>query len=355
MNMRKIIPRINLRKKRPARFWLMSAIFVLILFGGGVGALRSWQAYNLQPVVASRKTTSYFTVASGSSVREIGIGLKKAALIRNSGAFEIYVRSKELGDKLQAGTYILSPAMSAQEIVAKMAEGDVARNLFTILPGKTLGDIKKAFLDAGYSPNELETAFSPATYAGHPALVSLPKGASLEGYIYPDSYQRQSDTPARTIISAALDEMSKYLTPELAASFASEGLSIHQGIILASVVYMETDDPEAQPTVAQVFLSRLKQNLALGSDVTAFYASDLAGKPRSVAIDSPYNTRIYPGLPPGPISNVNRSALKAVAKPSKTDYLYFVAGDDDKKTIHFTRTVAEHEEAVRRYCTKSCG
>lgn len=326
----------KLRRKRPAKFWLVIAIITLILVAGGVGALRSWQAHNLAPVAVNSKDTSYFTVAAGSSVLDISLDLKRANLIRSSRAFEIYVRSKELGDKLQAGTYILSPSLSVQQIVTKMTEGDVAKNLFTILPGKTLDEIKEAFAKAGYSKSEIQTAFNPSTYADHPALASLPKGASLEGYLYPDSYQRLSDTPARTIIRASLGEMNKHLTAELAAGFAANGLSVHKGIILASVVYMETDDPEPQPTVAQVFLKRLREGMRLESDATT----------------PVFNTYENAGLPPTPISNVTASALNAVANPSPTDYLFFVSGDDDR--THFSKTRAEHEEAVRRYCTKKC-
>jgi UPF0755 protein len=328
--------KISVNRKRPPKLWLIAAILVLILVAGGVGALRSWQAHNLEPVAASSKATSYFTVAAGSSVHDIGLDLQRAGLIRSSRAFEIYVRGKEQGDNLQAGTYVLSPAMSVQQIVAKMVGGDVARNLFTILPGKTLDEVKKAFAEAGYGKVEIESAFKPSNYADHPALASLPKGASLEGYLYPDSYQRLSDTPVRSIIRASLDEMNKYLTPDLAAAFASHGLSVYQGVILASVVYMETDDPEPQPTVAQVFLKRLREGMRLESDATTHV----------------YNTYENPGLPPTPISNVTASALQAVASPSKTDYLFFVSGDDD--TTHFSKTRIEHEEAVSRYCTKKC-
>ncbi|MEX1995727.1 MAG: endolytic transglycosylase MltG [Candidatus Saccharimonadales bacterium] len=329
--------KFSLPIKKSSKVWLITAVLVLILLAGGVGALRSWQAHNLSPVAASNKDTSYFTVAAGSSVQDIGLDLKRASLIRSSQAFEIYVRGKELGVKLQAGTYILSPSMSVQQIVKKMTEGDVARNLFTILPGKSLKEIKKAFADAGYGKKEIQTAFNPITYADHPALASLPKGASLEGYLYPDSFQRLSNTPAKTIIRASLGEMSKHLTAELAAGFAANGLSIHKGIILASVVYMETDDPEPQPTVAQVFLKRLREGIRLESDATT----------------SVYNTYENAGLPPTPISNVTASALNAVANPSKTDFLFFVSGDDD--TTHFSKTRAEHEKAVQRYCTKKCG
>jgi UPF0755 protein len=329
---------------------ILALLAVVII--GGIWSLRTWYSNSLKPVSTS-ETTSYFTVKSGMNVHDIGQGLQKQGLIRSSKAFETYVRSNEDNDKLQAGTYSLSPSMSTSLIVRKMVVGDVSKNLLTILPGKRLDQIKQTFKKAGYSDAEIESAFNPASYVDHPALTSLPKGASLEGYLYPDSFQKQSDTPATTIIRESLDEMNKHLTVDVTSGFAKQGLSVYQGITMASIVLAESGDPASQPTIGQVFLTRLKQNMALGSDVTAFYASALANKPPRVDIESPYNTRIHTGLPPGPINNVTDSALKAVAHPADTDYLFFVAGDDKK--IHFAHTEAEHEQNISQYCTKSCG
>jgi UPF0755 protein len=123
-------------------------------------------------------------------------------------------------------------------------------------------------------------------------------------------------------------------------------------VILASIVNQESGDPNAQPTIAQVFLLRLKQGMLLQSNVTANYAADLAGVARNVAINSPYNTYLHQGLPPGPIGNVTASALKAVAHPSNTTYLFFIAGDNG--AIHFSSTEAEHEQAIKQYCHNLC-
>ncbi len=325
---------------------------VAIVIVGGVWALRTWYSNSLKPVSSTSSMASYFTIKTGSSVHQIGADLQSQGIIRNGKAFETYVRSNEYNDKLQAGTYYLSPSMSTQTIVRKMVIGDVAKNLLTILPGKRLDQIEAAFKKAGYSDAEIAQAFNPSNYPNHPALTSLPKGASLEGYLYPDSFQKQGDTPATSIVKESLDEMNKHLTADITASFASQGLNAYQAITLASIVAQESDDPSSQPMVAQVFLSRLKQNMALGSDVTAFYASAIAHQTPNVTIDSPYNTRIHTGLPPGPIGNITTSALNAVAHPANTDYLYFVAGDDKK--IHFAHTEQEHEQNIKQYCTKAC-
>src|SRR3989344_4124218 len=321
--------------RRSPKLLMVVVLIVLLVLGGGIIGLRSWYNKNLTPVSTSAQSR-YFTVTSGSSLHQIGVKLKSAGLIRNTRAFETYVRSNELHDKLQAGTYSLSSSMSVSQIVKKMVDGDVAKNLLTILPQKRLDEIKEAFAKTGYSKTEIDAAFNPANYHGHPALASLPPGASLEGYLYPDSFQKQADTPASTIVRESLDEMQKYLTPDIINGIAAHSLSIFQGITLASIVAQETDDPQYQPTVAQVFYKRLSQGIRLESDPTAFYVAAVEGKERSLAIESPYNTYKNDCLPPGPISNMTHDALRAVANPAAADFLFFVAGDDFK--VHFSRT-----------------
>jgi UPF0755 protein len=339
-------------QKIGAKQFLLAILFAILVIVAGVWTLRTWYSANLKPL-SSSMTTSYFTVKSGETVHQIGGKLQQQHLIKSSKAFETYVRSNELHNKLQAGTYVLNPAMNVQQIVKKMVTGEVARNLLTILPAKRLDQIKNSFKAAGYSQQEVDQAFNVANYSGHPALAGLPAGASLEGYLYPDSFQKQADTPASAIIHESLDQMAKHLTPDVVSGFAAQGLNSYQGVILASIVAQETDNPAYQPTVAQVFYRRLHLNMTLGSDVTAFYASAIAAKPKSVTIESPYNTRLHTGLPPGPIGNVTDKALAAVAHPSNTDFLYFVAGDDKK--VYFSHTAAEHEQAIKSYCSKECG
>jgi UPF0755 protein len=130
------------------------------------------------------------------------------------------------------------------------------------------------------------------------------------------------------------------------------GLSMHEGIILASIVEQEVSTPEDRAKVAQVFYNRMKRGMLLQSDVTAFYGAHILGVSPSTHVDSPYNTYVHPGLPVGPISNVSATSLQAVANPANSDYLYFVAGDDG--TTYFSHTQAEHEALVRQYCIKLC-
>ncbi|MBX4188611.1 endolytic transglycosylase MltG [Candidatus Saccharibacteria bacterium] len=332
------------------RIWLIIAILLVLFVGAGLAA-RGWYNRNLAAVSSSQQTT-YFPVANGSTLHDIATDLKRAGLIRSTTAFEAYVRGRQLYAKMQAGTYALTPSMSTPQIVDKIVKGEVSKSYVTILPGKTVKQIRQTFKQAGYGDAELDGAFNPSTYPDEPVLDNLPPGASLEGFLYPDTFQMDPSTPAQTIIRESLEEMQAHLTPDIVNGFKAQGLSVFQGVTLASIVYQESGDPSAEPTVAQVFLSRLKQGIMLGSDVTAFYAANLVGAGQTLGVDSPYNTRIHSGMPPGPIGNMTDDALKAVAHPATTDYLFFVAGDDGR--IHFSHTEAEHEQAVKQYCTKQC-
>jgi UPF0755 protein len=337
------------------RYWsgkrgIIVLLLLVVLVFGGIWTLRSWYNRNLQPVSSSQSTV-YFTVSPGETRNQIAENLEQAHLIRSAKAFENYVRSNEV-QNLQAGTYTLSPSMSVKKIVGIISGGEVAKNLLTILPGKRLDQIKTKFLDEGYTQAQVDSAFNPTQYADLPVLASLPSGASLEGYLYPDSFQKEADTPAETILRESLQEMQKYLTQDIIDGFGAQGLSVYQGITLSSIVLKETSNPSDQPAVAQVFLTRYHQGMMLGSDVTAFYGAQVAGATPSVTYDSPYNTRLYTGLPPGPISNVTYDSMKAVAHPATSDYLYFVAGDDG--VLHFSHTQAEHNAAIQQFCTKAC-
>jgi len=337
----------KVRRPRP----LQIAIAVLAAVAIAFLVFLGWYEINLRPV-SNSQTSQLFTVDQGSSAHQIADGLQSLGLIRSPSAFIVYVDVHLYKNKLQAGTYKFKPAMSSQEIATTMANGYIDKNWITILPGKRLDQIEKVFTEVGYSQSQINAAFNPANYTDIPLVASLPAGNSLEGLLYPDSFERAPSTPAQTIIRESIEEMQTNLTKDITDGFAAQGLTIYQGITLASIVYQESGSPSDEPTVAQVFLLRLKQGMMLGSDVTAFYAAAIAGQGQTLGVDSPYNTRLHTGLPPGPIGSMTQTAIEAVAHPSNTDYLYFVAGDNG--VLHFSHTEAEQEQAVKQYCTKEC-
>jgi UPF0755 protein len=335
-------------RRGPSRIKLPFIItgIVLIALAGSVAFIRYQYYESLQPVSASQ-TSQLFAIERGATVSEVGANLKSAGLIRETWAFEWYIRNNSLRDKVQAGTYYLNPSQGVEEIASIITKGRTATDLVTILPGKRLDQLRQSLVNAGFNPDEVEAAFDPSLYADHPALVDKPADATLEGYIYPESFQKSPDTKPQVVIRAALDEMQRYLTPDIRAGFVKQGLTVHQGVILASVVEKEIGKAEDRPTVAQVFLKRLRSDIPLESDATTTYGAILNGETPTHDYDSPYNTYKHKGLMPGPISNVSKSSLKAVAFPASTDFMYFVAGNDCK--TRFSHTLQEHEAFIKAH------
>ncbi len=306
---------------------------------------------NLRPVSSSTSVT-LFTIQSGESSSDVGDALMKAGLIRSSSVFEWYISSKNVRADLQAGTYALRPNMGVSDIVKLFVNGTVAANLVTILPGQRIDQIQRALIKDGFRTRDVAAALTASTYAGNSALADNPAGASLEGFLYPDSFQKTTTTKPQVIVQESLNEMSQHLTPSIRAAFTKEGLNVYQGVTLASIVEQEVPSGSDRAQAAQVFLSRLKLGIPLGSDVTAYYGAIIAGKPISTRYNSPYNTLLHKGLPPGPISNVDDSALNAVAHPAKTSWLYFVSGDNGK--TYFSKTLAEQQANTAQYCHRLC-
>ncbi len=229
---------------------------------------------------------------------------------------------------------------------------------FTIRPGETIYDIKKNLIAAGYTEAEVNEALA-AEY-DFDFLQGRPEGASLEGYLFGETHEFYATATATEVIQKFLEGTEQVIRENnLTEQFAAQGLTLNEGFILASVVQKEAAASD-MPTVAQVFLSRLKYGIPLGSDVTVSYALDTIDPDReaytdnssALQVDSCYNTRLYAGLPCGAISNPGLSALLAVANPTDTNYLYFLTGDDGK--MYYSYTEAEHIQNAALYCLELC-
>jgi UPF0755 protein len=331
---------------------ILAVLLILIaLLAAATLVVRHIYYRGLEPVSSSQKVV-LVTIETGTSSSEIGKILQEKGLIRSNAIFEWYIRSHEVRDQLQAGTYALRPSMNLPDIVKVMVRGKITANLVTILPGQRLDQVRQTLINAGFKPTAVDAALDVSQYSQYPALTDKPAAANLEGFLYPDSFQKDENTEPSTIISESLKEMAKYLSPDVRAAFAKHGLSVYQGITLASMVEQEVAHDSDRQQVAQVFLSRMHDGMALGSDVTAFYGAILAGRNASTTYDSPYNTLLHKGLPIGPIGTVSASSLEAVAHPAKTSWRYFVAGDDGK--TYFSKIYAEHQALAKEHCKKLC-
>ncbi len=334
-------------------------LIILIILSGIL-----WYRASLNPVIKNcnekRCPDLIFAVNEGASVDEIANDLKAAELIQSSFFFKTFIALSHKNDTLKSGDYTLNKGLSTYQIADILIAGSKNSNVFnfTILPGETIFNIKTKLQKIGYSAEEIEIAFTKDY--DRLFLKNRPEGATLEGYLYGETLEFYKDTPAEEIIEAFLDETEKIINENhFEQQYAAKNLTLHEGITLASIVQKEAYTAD-QPTVAQVFLTRLKLGIPLGSDVTVTYALDIIDPERKIynnnedalKIDSPYNTRKYLGLTPGPISSPSLSALKAVANPSGTDYLYFLTGDDGK--MYYSYTEEEHNQNAIDHCQVLC-
>lgn len=334
------------RKYSMKRAIIVFCLVGLITAGTVVWWTRHYYQQNLQPISANQGSRSVI-IPKGYNLKQTAKLLKTQQLIRNSAVFEQYVRGVDASDKIKAGTYDLSPSYSVPQIVSIITEGKVKTNLVTILPGQTLKGIESALLNAGFDKSAVDRALNPAIYDSHPALVDKPREASLEGYLYPESFQKTAETKPEEIIGRALDEMQKRLTPDTRAKIAKQGLGIYDAIKLASIVEKEVSHPEDRAQVAQVFLRRIREGIRLESDATTSYIA-LGSSTKNPS----YNTYQNDGLMPSPISNVSESSLMAVANPASTNWLFFVSGDDG--ITYFSTNKADHEANIAAHCKKLC-
>ncbi len=321
-----------------------------------------WYNLQLSPVGGDTGQLIKVKIVAGSSPQEIGISLKKSKVIRSVAAFNIYTRLSGRRNNLQAGVYRLSPSDSTRQIVSHLVNGSVDTFNITFYPGATVtdgtdaaesekDDVTTMLLRAGYTQAEIDYALSAQydspLFAGKPAVMGL------EGYIYGETYNFNAGASVSDILSRTFEEFySEVEKDNLVAKFASHGLNLYQGITMASIIQREVSNPEDQKVVAQIFYSRLSEGMRLESDVTYQYICDKLGVPRDVKYDSRYNTRLYTGLPIGPISSPGRSALQAVAEPATSSYLYFLSGDDD--VTYFAYTNTEHEQNRADHCIVKC-
>ena len=339
------------RRRRNIILVTITTLAVLVLVA--VVSALAWYTWALK-APSTDGAQVRFVVARGETATTIAKDLQEHGLIRSQSAFNIYTHMTKTRGKLQAGGYVLSPKQDVATIVEHMVSGKTDEFNVTISPGLTLDELRVQFRANGFSDDEITKAFS-APY-NHPLLADKPASASLEGYIYPETYRVSADQTLEMLLERSFDELYDTLNEKgYVQEFSKRGLSVYQALTLASIVQKEVMNPIDQKQVAQVFYQRLNDGMQLGSDVTYMYAAEQMGVEGTPGLESPYNTRKYTGLPPGPIANMNPSALDAVAFPAAGDYLYFVAGDgaDEGKTF-FARTEQEHEANIAAHCHVLC-
>ena len=281
-----------------------------------------------------------FTIAPGETADAIAANLSAARLLNNADLFRRYTRYHGLDAHLEAGDFTLSPQMSIPELAAALTDGRKREIELRFVEGWRLEEIAAHLTKTGPAAIDADQFLmitrrqAPFDLSTYDFLASLPPDATLEGYLFPDTYRVPPDADAAYLVDALLQNFGRRVTPAMRQAFGVHGLSLRQAVVLASIVEREAVVDGERPFIASVFFNRLNQGMRLEADPTVQYA--LGYQPdtsqwwktplylEDLARDSPYNTYATAGLPPGPIANPGLASLQAVAEPTQTEFIFFV-------------------------------
>ncbi len=315
-----------------------------------------WFFYELRPADAHNENISVITIAPKAGFQGISRQLNDAHLVRNKYMFELAVLLAGLGKDLKAGTYELSPSMSSTAI-AKALSKEASPNevTLTIPEGWTNAQIGAYLESRGIGTSQDFISASNATDSRtilpddrFDFLSEKPATASLQGYLFPDTYRVFPTATATDVIKKMLTNFGIKVTADMRTQIRTQGRTLADVLTLASIVEREARTDADRRMVADIFWRRIGMGMPLQSDVTVKYATGKSDvQPGDTQIDSPYNTYKYNGLPPGPIANPGLSSINAAINPQPNAYLYFLT--DSSGTVHYAKTYDEHVANVQQY------
>lgn len=292
----------------------------------------------------------FVDIPPGASVSTIASRLADAGVVAHPLVFRVAVRLAGVDGKLQAGEYRFSEAATPGAVAQRLARGDVYTRSITFREGLTIWEMAEVFESSGLGTRDdfLREARDVSR------IQSIdPEASSLEGYLFPDTYQLPRAAGAKGTVDAMVEGFLRAFDADLRAAAAGRGMSPREVVTIASLVEKETATADERPVVSAVYQNRLRIRMGLQCDPTVIYALLLAGRwngnltRENLRIDSPYNTYRYAGLPPGPIAAPGRASLEAAVKPASVPYLYFVSRNDG--THAFATTLAEHNRNVQQW------
>jgi UPF0755 protein len=330
----------------------------------GVSLYLDFRRAELNMPAGDDPATVVFTVEPGESVGQIASRLQREGLIRDAELFRLYLRYAKLDSGVEAGQFTLKKTMTIPQIAQALQSGKRGDELTLTIPeGRRLEEI--ALLVEQQTPISATVFLSVARDAKawtsqYTFLSELPAGASLEGYLFPDTYRLPQDVTAHDVVARMLANFDHRLTRKLRDDLASQKRTLFQAVTLASIVEREAVVEQERPIIASVYLNRLASSMALDADPTVQYgmASARGGplaSPKGIAIwwpqlvqedyravKSPYNTYLNPGLPPGPIANPGLASLEATIDPAQTNFYFFRASCSRDGSHMFSKTLEEH-------------
>ena len=326
------------RRKLPLR-WLVAGLLALLLLPPFAFGL--WFLLSLRPPEGGG-SAAFFAVRRGETLASVARRLEERGLVRSARAFLLLARLKGLDREVKAGGYRLKPGW-AWEVLDALVRGRREAVWVTFPEGFTARQMARRLAKLGLADERRFMRLFRMGRRAFPEFAFLPKGKTLEGYLFPDTYLIEVGIDERGIIGMLLRRFEEVVVRGLAGELRRSPLSLHEVVTLASLVEKEAKLDEERPLIAGVLLNRLRRGMRLECNASLLY---VLGEPklwltkRDISIDSPYNTYRRPGLPPGPICNPGRPSILAVLKPKRTDFLFYVARPDGRH--YFSRTYREH-------------
>lgn len=299
--------------------------------------------------------TKILKIEKGQGNETVAANLKKEGLIAEKIYFYYYAHTRGLTGKIMPGEYELSGKMTVPEIASKITSGIDEAIKITFPEGWTSKEVELRIKNNGLRMDDFDSlvkqpAFFQEKY-GYDFLNGLPKSATLEGFLFPDTYFYKKDATAEDIIKKMLNNFGNKISPELQLEFERQNKTLYEIIIMASIIENEVRSEEDRALVSGIYWNRLKIGQPLQSDITLAYI--LGEKKKQYSFEdtravSPYNTYLNKGLPPGPICNPGLSAIKAAIYPKDSDYNYYLSDPETGKTV-FSKTFEEHKINKSKY------
>jgi len=337
---------------------LVKIIFILLAALVVIGAGMSYWLFNsINSPHDHDKADQFVVIEKGSTPKQIIGKLAEEGIIPSYTATLIYLRIFGDSSKLQAGEYQFASPITPLQVLKELEKGETQTTRLTIPEGFTRFDIAKRIAEK-FPQNPPADDLAILTLMDDVSLIKdiAPTASNLEGYMYPSTYNFPRETDAKDIIKTLVEQFRKIWKPEWASAAQSAGRTPHEIVTIASLIETETGVEDERPIVAGVVKNRLARNMPLGIDQTNVYIAKMMGRwdgtinRSDLNVDSPYNTRIKIGLPPGPISSVSESAIKAALFPSPSDYLFYVRNVEANDGSHwFYASAAEFERGKAKY------
>ncbi|MBN2243750.1 MAG: endolytic transglycosylase MltG [Acidobacteria bacterium] len=330
---------------------LYTSAAVLLAMAAGIGSVAAWLHAQLDAPYYNAPTRETFVeIVRGSNTGQIAHLLVESGILRSRIPFLAYLRFTGGARDIKAGEYRFDGPASPKEIIGRLIRGDVYYRVLTVPEGLTAAETIELIARNGFGTFEgMEPLLRNTDW-----IRDMDPGAeNLEGYLFPETYHFGRKPDPGSIIKTMVEQFRKKFQEIRAELPMPAGWDISRAVILASMIEKEARKADERPLVSSVFHNRLDRRMPLACDATIIYAMKLRGtyngniRKSDLSMESPYNSYIHRGLPPGPIANPGADSLRAALNPAETEYLYYVSRNDG--THVFSKTYREHRQAVNKY------